>query len=104
MSRSRTTTRAGAQTQKAFRSFALFAALAGVASALWLWPAGDERELVHVHEPTDHDHLHSHDDHHQHEHQGWEGVEPHSHRHTHGHLEHRHTFVIDLHHQRWPTA
>lgn len=87
-------------------SFA-FAVLTGltVASALaaWrAWPATKSGELEHTHERLDHAHLHVHDEHHQHQHEGWEGPEPHRHPHRHRAVRHRHTFLVDIHHPRWP--
>ncbi|MEM7060480.1 MAG: MFS transporter [Pseudomonadota bacterium] len=71
--------------------------------ALLIWPAHDPVELDHHHAAFDHEHLHVHDEHHQHEHEGWEGPEPHAHPHRHGPLHHSHAFVIDAHHERWPS-
>lgn len=84
-----------------------FAILAGLvivatAAAVRVWPVETTAELEHVHEELDHEHLHVHDGHHQHEHEGWEGPEPHGHPHRHEPLKHKHAFVIDLHHPRWP--
>ena len=36
--------------------------------------------------------------------EGREGPEPHRHAHRHVPLAHRHHFVIDAHHRRWPAA
>jgi len=73
--------------------------------AIWWWPKKDEVELFHKHEAMDHEHLHRHDDsHHQHDHEGWEGPEPHVHSHHHRAVKHKHRFVIDEHHLRWPRA
>lgn len=86
-------------------TFLVMAACAGcaVVAAVILWPVRDPAVLEHDHAALDHDHLHVHDDHHRHEHEGWEGPEPHSHPHRHAPLRHRHAFVIDLHHDRWPS-
>ncbi|MDX1737179.1 MAG: MFS transporter [Alphaproteobacteria bacterium] len=69
---------------------------------LFAWPGHDHHELEHTHEPHDHEHPHYHDEHHQHDHEGWEGNEPHVHPHKHGRIRHRHSFVIDIHHEKWP--
>ena len=85
-------------------TFAVLAAtaLAATAAAAALWPAGDPTEIEHRHEAMAHEHLHAHDAHHRHVHEGWEGPEPHRHPHGHAATTHRHPFVIDLHHTRWP--
>jgi hypothetical protein len=75
--------------------FAVFARL--------VWPKEDIADLRHTHDPDDHEHLHSHGPHHQHHHHADEGDESHSHPHHHEGLTHEHTFVIDDHHQSWPT-
>ena len=77
-------------------------ALAATVLAVWLWPAGDEVEVEHVHRPFGHEHLHVHDEHHQHAHEGWEGPEPHAHPHRHAPIRHKHALVIDRHHVEWP--
>jgi MFS family permease len=86
-----------------------FAILAGVAllsllAALAFWRAESRTPLLHRHDAVCHEHLHEHDEHHQHEHEGHEGDEPHSHPHQHEAIEHRHEFIIDLHHPVWPTG
>ncbi len=86
---------------------ATFALLAGICvaatlAAARLWPAGEATVIEHQHEATEHEHLHVHDEHHQHAHEGWEGPEPHRHSHRHAPKQHRHPFVVDLHHPRWP--
>lgn len=85
-------------------AFLVLAALSAVSvvMARYLWPAVRDSELDHTHESLDHTHLHYHDQHHQHEHEGWEGPEPHSHPHHHQPIRHRHVFIIDLHHPKWP--
>ncbi len=85
-------------------TFALLGAiaLASTAAAATVWPRDDPPVLEHDHDPQRHDHPHYHDEHHQHEHEGWEGPEPHSHPHRHTPGRHRHVFVIDPHHGRWP--
>jgi MFS family permease len=84
--------------------FTLFAVVALISTgiAAIVWPAADPTELEHVHRPVVHEHLHVHDEHHQHSHEGWEGPEPHRHLHHHTRLQHKHTYVIDLHHPVWP--
>ncbi len=77
-------------------------AAAAVVTAVWVWPMNERVELEHDHPVQDHSHLHYHDEHHQHDHEGWEGPEPHSHPHHHEGGRHRHPFVIDDHHLRWP--
>ncbi len=77
--------------------------LASTLVALILWPAHDPDEIEHEHESSRHTHLHTHDEHHQHKHDGREGTEPHSHPHRHAPLVHKHAYVIDLHHQLWPS-
>lgn len=78
-------------------------ALTATGLAAVAWPRRDPREIAHEHSPISHSHLHYHDEHHQHEHEGWEGPEPHSHPHHHPRNVHRHIFVIDNHHTRWPS-
>lgn len=76
-------------------------ALAATAIASLVWHAHDPMLLEHQHTPMSHTHLHTHDEHHQHEHEGWEGPAPHRHHHPGG--RHRHAYVIDSHHARWPS-
>ena len=85
-------------------AFVVLSALAFVSTivAFVVWPAQDDRELLHFHPETDHAHLHIHDEHHQHAHEGWEGPEPHNHPHHHPEINHKHDFTIDLHHTVWP--
>lgn len=78
-------------------------ALAATGAAVVVWPASDPVERAHMHEPTEHTHWHAHDDHHQHSHLGQQGTEPHRHPHGHSALQHKHPYVIDLHHPVWPT-
>jgi hypothetical protein len=85
----------------AFSVLAVFA-LASVLIAFTQWPQRDPLELDHNHDTADHEHSHMHCEHHQHEHEGWEGPEPHRHAHVHHQIRHRHEFVIDQHHPRWP--
>jgi len=86
-------------------TFALLGAIALVSTALAtrVWPSWDPIVLEHDHAPMEHTHLHYHDDHHQHAHEGWEGPEPHRHPHYHQVGLHRHAFVIDSHHTKWPS-
>lgn len=76
--------------------------LAGTAVALFTWPSDDHFDLEHVHEAVTHTHWHRHDDHHQHEHTGEVDSESHCHEHTHDNMRHKHRYVIDQHHTRWP--
>ncbi len=86
-------------------AFAILAAvtLTSTAAALVLWPARDPDELEHAHETSEHAHMHVHDEHHDHEHHSREGPEPHYHPHRHAPVRHKHAYVIDLHHQVWPS-
>ena len=94
-------------------AFVVAAVGAGVAGlvGLRLWPGDDPEELWHEHPTLAHSHPHVHDAHHEHGHDaGAEAEEeaqeeaPHRHAHAHAHrpLAHRHRFVIDVHHPRWP--
>lgn len=85
-------------------AFVALAAIAGlgIVVAGHVWPPGEEPALEHEHEAVTHAHPHVHDEHHDHDHEGWEGPEPHDHPHEHRPLKHRHEFVIDTHHGRWP--
>ena len=76
--------------------------VASVCAAWRVWPAMKGDELEHTHKQLEHTHLHVHDEHHQHQHEGWEGPEPHHHPHGHEPVRHRHPFLIDSHHPRWP--
>ncbi len=86
----------------AFTVLALVA-LASTAAALVLWPAHDPGEIEHLHEVLDHEHLHVHDEHHRHTHESRERQEPHRHPHRHAPLQHKHPYVVDLHHPIWPS-
>lgn len=77
-------------------------ALGATVLAALVWRVPDPMVLEHDHASMTHTHLHYHDEHHQHEHEGWEGPEPHCHSHHHPRGQHRHVFVIDSHHVRWP--
>ncbi|WP_147112301.1 MFS transporter [Tateyamaria sp. syn59] len=85
-------------------AFVVLSGLAGLSFcvAMLVWPAQDDRVILHDHPSLNHAHLHVHDEHHQHAHEGWEGPEPHSHPHDHVALRHSHDFTIDLHHTEWP--
>ena len=83
-------------------TLAASAAVVGLGAAL-AWPSRDSAELDHDHETMEHEHEHVHDDHHWHSHVDGDVVGPHTHRHVHEPLRHRHVFVIDLHHPRWPS-
>ncbi|MBY5926317.1 MULTISPECIES: MFS transporter [unclassified Halomonas] len=85
-------------------TFALLGVIALLSTTLATraWSARDPQILEHDHDPVAHTHLHYHDEHHQHEHEGWEGPEPHRHPHDHLGGRHRHVFVIDQHHMKWP--
>ncbi|MEL6171270.1 MAG: MFS transporter [Pseudomonadota bacterium] len=87
--------------QTAFLGLSVLVTLS-VTAGYFVWPGNDLWELEHNHPAQDHAHLHVHDAHHQHDHEGWEGPEPHSHPHHHTAMRHRHDFVIDFHHARWP--
>ncbi|HDZ48216.1 hypothetical protein LCGC14_0026830 [marine sediment metagenome] len=78
-------------------------ALATTGLAALIWPRQEAMVIEHEHAPQNHTHLHYHDEHHQHEHEGWEGPEPHRHFHRHAQGSHRHVFIIDDHHARWPS-
>lgn len=98
-------------------------ALAGALAAVMLWPRQDPLEIHHSHPGFWHEHPHDHDDlHHGHGHAPGEGGissyaeedhgpdhhdhlhdgEAHRHRHYHPPMMHKHRFVIDRHHTRWP--
>ncbi len=77
-------------------------ALCATALAALQWPGQDETELDHHHDEISHEHPHVHDEHHQHVHEPLEEDEQHSHPHTHSPIRHKHFFIIDLHHPRWP--
>ncbi len=94
-------------------------AFVGVIAAHFMWPRQDPLEIYHTHAGVWHDHPHGHDDpHHSHVHDGPAQLDPlhstgkdhahdhegHKHRHQHYHppVAHKHRFVIDSHHTRWP--
>lgn len=86
---------------------ALTLALVSFAATAWafqLWPNNDAPHLEHTHLAVSHNHLHYHDEHHKHDHREGDPIEePHSHFHHHKKLKHTHEFVIDSHHQVWPS-
>jgi len=98
-------------------------ALIGAMAAIMLWPKQDPLEIDHSHPGFWHEHPHDHDDpHHGHIHgsdaqvmqennPNLHGVhsrdhgcdkQKHRHRHYHPPVKHKHRFVIDSHHTRWP--
>jgi MFS family permease len=102
-------------------------ALAGAITALVLWPRQDPLEIHHSHPGFWHEHPHNHndphhghghghghaqasevveerakDDHGSHPHEHSHESESHRHRHYHPPMTHKHRFVIDSHHTRWP--
>jgi len=81
-------------------TFAVMAVIAALAAlvATRLWPADDPREIEHEHPVRDHAHGFGDAAHH-----GPELAGETARRHTHTPLRHRHAFVIDDHHPRWPT-
>lgn len=88
------------------RTFLIMALMTSFAVmlSLWFWRKNDAVVVEHVHRAHAHDHPHTHDDnHHRHDHEGWEGPEPHIHEHRHPEVRHSHAFVIDEHHENWPT-
>ncbi|MCP4002130.1 MAG: MFS transporter [Gammaproteobacteria bacterium] len=76
----------------------VFAGLAAL-----VWPRADEVEIEHKHDPVDHGHLHTHGQHHHHNHDDVDHDKPHNHPHHHEGMRHAHVFVIDDHHQTWPS-
>lgn len=76
--------------------------LGSLSIALITWSSGDRSELEHTHEATTHTHWHRHDGHHQHDHNDEWSTEPHCHGHTHGSIRHKHHYIVDQHHTRWP--
>lgn len=83
-------------------TYLLMAIIATISSIIaWkIYPNPDYLELEHTHEEFEHEHHHIHDDHHthsQHDHK------EHNHKHKHKSIKHKHKFVIDFHHNHWPT-
>lgn len=81
-------------------------ALMAALLSLRLWPRSDPSEIRHSHPEFSHDHPHDHQDpHHAHTHDAdieENSGRKHSHRHYHPPVTHKHRFVIDRHHTRWP--
>lgn len=96
-------------------------AIVGALIARVMWPLEDPLEIHHSHPGFWHEHPHSHDDpHHGHahasessehsdrsahphsDHDHDQGSDKHRHRHYHPPVTHKHRFVIDSHHTRWP--
>lgn len=78
-------------------------ALAAVIVAVIIWPSEDKLEIKHSHPGFWHEHPHDHNDpHHVHVHEQQGDDEKHRHRHYHPPVMHKHRFVIDSHHTRWP--
>jgi len=93
-------------------------ALLGVGLAVSVWPRKDPLEIHHSHPGFWHDHPHDHHDpHHTHAHPGTQtdaadandhahahsdDDQRHRHEHFHPPVTHKHRFVIDSHHSRWP--
>ena len=87
--------------REAFLIMGIIAAVAGCIS--WrIYPVPDETILVHTHEEMDHLHHHEHDA--LHAHLEGEGEGEGGERHTHKALTHKHRFVIDMHHRKWPNS
>ena len=85
-------------------AFAVLAGMAWIALILaWQqYPKQDDAALWHTHAAMDHVHPHQHDQHHEHEHHQHGEVDKHMHQHHHKPIRHKHTFIIDQHHPRWP--
>lgn len=83
------------------QTFAVFAMLAGLATAgaTTIWPVGDPREIEHEHPEMEHEHANRDADHHD----PVEGETAKPVRHRHGPQRHSHVFVIDDHHPVWPS-
>jgi MFS family permease len=78
-------------------------ALGAVIVAVMLWPAEDRLEIKHSHPGFWHEHPHDHNDpHHVHVHDHDASDQKHRHRHYHPPVTHKHRFVIDSHHTKWP--
>ncbi|MFV1852510.1 MAG: MFS transporter [Thalassospira sp.] len=90
-------------------------AIVGALIARGMWPREDPLEIHHSHSGFWHEHPHNHDDpHHGHahasessahlhsDHDHDHGSDKHRHRHYHPPVTHKHRFVIDSHHTRWP--
>ncbi|QPO13665.1 MFS transporter [Thalassospira sp. A40-3] len=78
-------------------------AIGSVIVAVMLWPKEDRLEIKHSHPGLWHEHPHDHNDpHHVHIHEDAAETDKHRHRHFHPPVTHKHRFVIDSHHTRWP--
>ena len=78
-------------------------AIGSVIVAVMLWPKEDRLEIKHSHPGFWHEHPHDHNDpHHVHIHEDAAETDKHRHRHFHPPVTHKHRFVIDSHHTRWP--
>ena len=78
-------------------------AFSATIAAVMLWPREDRQEIRHSHPGFWHEHPHDHNDpHHVHVHEHKDDGEKHRHRHYHPPVTHKHRFVIDSHHTKWP--
>ncbi|BDW89071.1 MFS transporter [Thalassospira tepidiphila] len=78
-------------------------AIGSVIVAVMLWPTEDRLEIKHSHPGFWHEHPHDHNDpHHVHVHEEAAETDKHRHRHFHPPVTHKHRFVIDSHHTKWP--
>lgn len=78
-------------------------AIGSVIVAVMLWPKEDRLEIKHSHPGFWHEHPHDHNDpHHVHVHEEAAETDKHRHRHFHPPVTHKHRFVIDSHHTKWP--
>jgi len=78
-------------------------AIGSVIVAVMLWPKEDRLEIKHSHPGFWHEHPHDHNDpHHVHVHEDAAETDKHRHRHFHPPVTHKHRFVIDSHHTKWP--
>lgn len=78
-------------------------ALMALIAAILLWPKEDKLAIRHSHPGFWHEHPHDHNDpHHVHVHEDAQDREKHRHRHYHPPVTHKHHFVIDSHHTKWP--
>lgn len=78
-------------------------ATVSVIVVIMLWPKEDRLEIKHSHPGFWHEHPHDHNDpHHVHIHENAGVTDKHRHRHFHPPVTHKHRFVIDSHHTKWP--
>jgi MFS family permease len=78
-------------------------AIGSVIVAVMLWPKEDRLKIKHSHPGFWHEHPHDHNDpHHVHVHEEAAKADKHRHRHFHPPVTHKHRFVIDSHHTKWP--